>query len=55
MNPRDSLAQAVLIGLHKNVGPLRGESQIKLLLREEPEADLEESSTESADSADSAA
>ena len=38
VNPRDSIAQAGLIGVHENVDPLRGESQIKLLLREEPEA-----------------
>jgi tetratricopeptide (TPR) repeat protein len=38
LNPRDSVAQAGLIAVHENVDPLRGESQIKLLLREEPEA-----------------
>lgn len=37
-NPRDSIAQAGLIAVHENVDPLRGESQIKLLLREEPDA-----------------
>ena len=38
VNPRDSIAQAGLIGVHENADPLRGESQVKLLLREEPEA-----------------
>jgi tetratricopeptide (TPR) repeat protein len=38
LNPRDSVAQAGLIAVHENVDPLRGESQIKLLLREEPAA-----------------
>ena len=38
VNPRDSIAQAGLIGIHENADPLRGESQVKLLLREEPEA-----------------
>jgi tetratricopeptide (TPR) repeat protein/nitrate reductase NapE component len=38
LNPRDSIAQAGLIAVHENVDPLRGESQIKLLLREEPDA-----------------
>ncbi|NIM29618.1 MAG: tetratricopeptide repeat protein [Gammaproteobacteria bacterium] len=38
LNPRDSVAQAGLIAIHENVDPLRGESQIKLLLREEPDA-----------------
>jgi tetratricopeptide (TPR) repeat protein len=38
LNPRDSVAQAGLIAVHENADPLRGESQIKLLLREEPEA-----------------
>jgi tetratricopeptide (TPR) repeat protein len=38
LNPRDSIAQAGLIALHENVDPLRGESQIKLLLRAEPDA-----------------
>jgi len=38
LNPRDSIAQAGLISLHENVDPLRGESQIKILLREEPVA-----------------
>lgn len=37
-DPRDSIAQAGLIAVHENVDPLRGESQIKLLLREEPDA-----------------
>jgi tetratricopeptide (TPR) repeat protein len=38
LNPKDSIAQAGIIAIHENVDPLRGESQIKLLLREEPEA-----------------
>ena len=38
LNPRDSIAQAGLISVHENVDPLRGESQIKILLREEPVA-----------------
>jgi tetratricopeptide (TPR) repeat protein len=38
LNPKDSIAQAGLIAVHENVDPLRGESQIKLLLREEPNA-----------------
>lgn len=38
LNPKDSIAQAGLIAVHENVDPLRGESQIKLLLREEPDA-----------------
>jgi Flp pilus assembly protein TadD/nitrate reductase NapE component len=38
LNPRDSIAQAGLISVHENVDPLRGESQIKILLREEPDA-----------------
>jgi len=38
LNPRDSIAQAGIIAVHENVDPLRGESQIKLLLREEPDA-----------------
>lgn len=38
LNPRDSIAQTGLIAVHENVDPLRGESQIKLLLREEPDA-----------------
>ena len=38
LNPRDSIAQAGLIAVHENVDPLLGESQIKLLLREEPDA-----------------
>jgi tetratricopeptide (TPR) repeat protein len=38
LNPRDSIAQAGLIAVHENVDPLRGESQIKLLLRVEPDA-----------------
>jgi len=38
LNPRDSVAQAGLISVHENVDPLRGESQIKILLREEPDA-----------------
>ena len=38
LNPKDSVAQAGLIAVHENVDPLRAESQIKLLLREEPEA-----------------
>lgn len=38
LNPRDSIAQAGLIAVHENVDPLRGESQIKLLLRDEPDA-----------------
>ena len=37
-NPRDSIAQAGLIGVSENADPLRAESQIKLLLREEPDA-----------------
>ena len=37
-NPRDSIAQSGLISVHENVDPLRGESQIKILLREEPDA-----------------
>ena len=38
LNPKDSIAQAGLIAVHENVDPVRGESQIKLLLREEPNA-----------------
>jgi len=38
LNPKDSIAQAGLIAVHENVDPVRGESQIKLLLREEPDA-----------------
>ena len=38
LNPRDSIAQAGLISVHENVDPLRGESQIKILLRAEPDA-----------------
>ncbi len=38
LNPRDSIAQAGLISVHENVDPLRGESQIKILLRQEPDA-----------------
>ena len=38
LNPRDSVAQAGLISVHENVDPLRGESQIKILLRAEPDA-----------------
>jgi uncharacterized protein HemY len=38
LNPRDSIAQAGLIAVHENVDPLRGESQIRLLLRDEPNA-----------------
>jgi Flp pilus assembly protein TadD len=38
LNPRDSIAQSGLIAVHENVDPLRGESQVKLLLREEPSA-----------------
>ena len=38
LNPKDSIAQAGIIAIHENVDPLRGESQVKLLLREEPEA-----------------
>ena len=38
LNPRDSIAQAGLISVHENVDPLRGESQIKILLRDEPVA-----------------
>ncbi len=38
LDPRDSIAQAGLISVHENVDPLRGESQIKILLRAEPDA-----------------
>lgn len=38
LNPRDTAAQAALISLQENVDPLRSESRIKLLLREEPQA-----------------
>jgi len=38
LNPKDSVAQAGLIAVHENVDPLRAESQIKLLLRDEPDA-----------------
>ena len=38
LNPRDSIAQAGLIAVHENADPLRSESQIKLLLRSEPDA-----------------
>jgi cytochrome c-type biogenesis protein CcmH/NrfG len=38
LNPRDSVAQAGLISVHESVDPLRGESQIKILLRAEPDA-----------------
>ena len=38
LNPRDSIAQAGLISVHENVDPLRGESQLKILLRDEPVA-----------------
>ena len=38
LNPRDSIAQAGLISVHESVDPLRGESQIKILLRQEPDA-----------------
>jgi uncharacterized protein HemY len=38
LNPRDSVAQTGLIAIHENADPLRGESQMKLLLREEPDA-----------------
>jgi len=38
LNPRDSVAQTGLISVHENVDPLRGESQVKILLREEPDA-----------------
>jgi tetratricopeptide (TPR) repeat protein len=38
LNPRDSIAQTGLISVHENVDPLRGESQIKILLRAEPDA-----------------
>lgn len=38
LNPRDSIAQAGLISVHESVDPLRGESQIKILLRAEPDA-----------------
>jgi Flp pilus assembly protein TadD/nitrate reductase NapE component len=38
LNPRDSIAQAGLMSVQENIDPLRGESQIKILLREEPNA-----------------
>ena len=38
LNPKDSIAQAGIIAIHENADPLRAESQIKLLLREEPDA-----------------
>jgi Flp pilus assembly protein TadD len=38
LNPRDSVAQTGLISVHESADPLRGESQIKILLREEPDA-----------------
>ena len=38
LNPRDSVAQAGFISVQENIDPLRGESRIKILLREEPNA-----------------
>ncbi|GMQ77019.1 MAG: hypothetical protein BMS9Abin01_2326 [Gammaproteobacteria bacterium] len=38
LNPRDSIAQTGLISVSESADPLRGESQIKILLREEPDA-----------------
>jgi len=38
LDPRDSIAQAGLISVQENIDPLRGESQIKILLRAEPNA-----------------
>ncbi|MDX1433037.1 MAG: tetratricopeptide repeat protein [Gammaproteobacteria bacterium] len=38
LNPRDSAAQAALISMQQNADPVRAESRIKLLLREEPQA-----------------
>ncbi len=38
LNPRDSVAQTGLISVSESADPLRGESQIKILLREEPDA-----------------
>ncbi|GMQ96276.1 MAG: hypothetical protein BMS9Abin14_815 [Gammaproteobacteria bacterium] len=38
LNPRDSVAQAGLISVSESADPLRGESQIKILLRAEPDA-----------------
>ena len=38
LNPRDRVAQAALVSLQENLDPIRGESHIKILLREEPGA-----------------
>ena len=38
LNPRDRVAQSALVGLQENIDPLEGESYIKTLLRDEPNA-----------------